>query len=296
MKIEAEIWAVKDGEVTEIKVKDTIFSVKEIEAVEPDKKQKKLEDFIPATTMAKEKPLVKPIGKVVGDYGSNKINQNILNDIKIWMSGDLSKEQIARNIHDIYKPHNKMRSCHALASIYIRFSKGLKPKQRESLDKGEVVGEINSNNIYKNPFSDVKKAFREDKPWKYIRDNILKKYFRNYKPSSLRSITTLYKKAVTHENLLKKPKIFNNRYKPYKPDNAIAKSKSYNVWVTEDDVKKVKPAITKFQLGYKPTFETIKKETGFNENKLRGIIDVMLSEHIVNKVRNEREVVYRLKQ
>ena len=296
MKIEAEIWAVKDGEVTEIKVKDTIFSVKEIEAVEPDKKQKKLEDFIPATTMAKRKPVVKPIGKSVGDYGSKKINQNILNDVKRWMKEGNSKDEIAHKIHGLYKPHNKLRSCHALASMYIRFAKGLKPKQRESLDKGEVVGELHSSWVYKNPLEEVKEAVKAEKPWKYIRDKIIKKYYRNYKKSSLNTMATLYKKAATQKTLLKKRKIYKPQQNRFKPDNAIAKSESYNVWITEDDVKKVRPAITKYQLGYKPTFETIKKETGFTNGRLRAAIDVMLSEDMIKKVRDERSILYRLKE
>ena len=61
----------------------------------------------------------------------------------------------------------------------------------------------------------------------------------------------------------------------YPPDGAIARSKSYAVWVMPDDIDKVKRAINHYGYNYKPTMDNIINQTGLASNRVKGTIDVL---------------------
>jgi len=186
MKIETDIWTVEKGELKEIKFNDEIFTVSK---KKQETKQATLDQFGMFMTTKpveqvtkmlkekKEKSKGKPQGKKIGTYGTNAIHLNTYNDVKKWLDEGLSRYEIGAKIMQEYKPSSKIESCNALASWYIRYIQGIKPKQK---------------NI--NPFTDVKKALNEGRSWSYIRDNIIKKYYPNYNIYSLNTMASMYKK------------------------------------------------------------------------------------------------------
>jgi len=203
MKIETDIWTVEKGELKEIKFNDEIFTVSK---KKQETKQATLDQFGMFMTTKpveqvtkmlkekKEKSKGKPQGKKIGTYGTNAIHLNTYNDVKKWLDEGLSRYEIGAKIMQEYKPSSKIESCNALASWYIRYIQGIKPKQKKGLDKGKKAGIMKGNTMYINPFTDVKKALNEGRSWSYIRDNIIKKYYPNYNIYSLNTMASMYKK------------------------------------------------------------------------------------------------------
>lgn len=304
MKVETNIWTVVEGELKEIKFNDTLFTVHKKK--EADTKQTTLEDFgenfmsttkpESVTKMIKEKFEVKPEGKKIGEYNTNGIYLNVYNDVKKWVEEGLERDQIAKKLHEIYKPNIMYESCKSLVSCYIRYLQGLKPKQKKGAKKGKVVGSHQNNFIYENPYNDVKQALDNDKPWSFVRDNIIKRYYPNYKKVSLNTMASVYKKFVEK----KKPKTSYYRMPTIKevkdPNGLFAKSESYAVNITNLDVKKIKSAINAVGYNYKPTFANIMNKTELKYNRVRGALDVMLEKGLIKTEQDGYNTVYMMNE
>jgi hypothetical protein len=306
MKMETDIWTVKEGELKEIKLNDEIFTV---EKKRKETKQATLDQFgmflsakpvhvgqVPVIEKVKEPTIIKkgkPLGKKIGTYGTNTINLNVFNDVRKWIDKGLDKPAIAKKLHEIYKPHTKIESCNALASFYMRYVRGLKPKQKKGKERGKRVGSMKNNSIYEKPYNEVKDAIESGKKWSYIRDNIIKSYYPNYTIYSLNSMTSMYKKFA--QGYGDRPKTRRYR-KRRKPKNFFDKSKTYIVNVTKNDVLETKRAIILCKLNYKPTFDSLLKETKMPINKLRGILDVMKKHDMIEIKKDGLTKIYRLKE
>lgn len=298
MKVETDVWTVIEGELKEIKFFGNIFIVKKKEK-EADTKQTTLEDFganfmsttkpEPITMMlkekVKEKVKAKDQGKKIGSYNNNALYLNVYNDIKEWRKQGLNRSEIGKKIHEVYKPKVTFDSCLALSSCYIRFMDKIKPKEKKGFDKGKIIGSETNNSIYENPYNEVKEALEKDQSWSYIRDNIIKKYFPNYKLVSLNSMSSVYKRFIKKQ----KPKVISESEFD---DRSIA----YNVKVTDDDIKRVKAGINAVGFGYKPTFSSLMKKTEMSYNRLRGTLDVMVKNGIVKTESKGYDIYYRLKE
>jgi hypothetical protein len=155
----------------------------------------------------------------------------------------------------------------------MRYIRGLEPGKKKVPGRGKIVGTFRRNSIYEKPADEVKQALNQDKSWTWIKNNILKKYYPNYKKQSINSMTSVYKNFVLRGGDVKKP--FRAKRRLHPPKGAIAKSETYSVWIMPDDVRKVKSAISHYGLNYKPTVENIIKLSGLAFNRVRGTIDVL---------------------
>jgi len=194
MKIELKLWTVFEGELKEILFSDEIYTVKR---KTQEIIQKKVEELVAEKTQKAEplytdtdsilfskkevepkpKPKSLPEGKEIAKYDTISLHLNVYNDVKKWMDEGLSRRRIGKHIHERYKLQNRRDSCNALASCYMRYIRGLKPKQKKGLDRGEKIGSKLGNSIYKNPHDKVLEAIAKKQPWSYLRDHVLKPYY-----------------------------------------------------------------------------------------------------------------------
>jgi len=288
MKTEADILTVTDGQIKEIKLFGEIYEIakkkQEMELTtkkviyEPKKVSK---DFkVKPTVLRKE-------GKQVNTYGGSGIHKNLLEDVKQWFNMGLDRRQIGTKIYTFYKPHIKKESCNALASVYMRYVQGLKPGKKKGVEKGKIVGKMYGNSIHSQPLEAIKEGISKGKSWKYLRDNVTRKYFPNYKETSLGSITTAYKLYVEGH---RGKKVIQKKRKGF-----VGKSDKYNVWIKQDDINEVKRGINTYGWGYKPTFDQLRDKTNLPFNRLRGTLDVMISKGLIDRKIEKGDIVYRMK-
>lgn len=76
--------------------------------------------------------------------------------------------------------------------------------------------------------------------------------------------------------------------KAWRPKNSWKKSKAYNLWITKDDLEKVKQSIVHVEFGYVPTTEVIVKRTGLSLERVRATLRLMREEGMLKTKRNEK--------
>ena len=60
-----------------------------------------------------------------------------------------------------------------------------------------------------------------------------------------------------------------------KPKKDAYFSKTYGIYITEDEIKRVRNAINKVSYGYKPTFSSVANVSGVKKSRLSAIIDYL---------------------
>jgi len=141
-------------------------------------------------------------------------------------------------------------------------------KNKTNIVKGKKVDMYGSSvGIFENVLNDIK-----DNPEKI--NSVLTQYHPNVQPSTIDTYRTAYLYVINKEqkNIAAKP-------------GAIGFSKTYNVYPTAEDVKKVTRAITHVELGYTPTRESIVKHSSLPVNRVNGTLDVMKKTNIVKRKR-----------
>ena len=292
IEIKAKIWSIKDGEISQIKIDDEVYEISSIKKIDYPAQivKEKIKEY--KEKVKEPEPEPEPVGKAVGKYDTIKIYSNVRDAVKEAMDEGLSRPEIGHIIQDRFSPKSKYESCCASASVYMRFINGLKPGKKQIPDRGEKVGNYLSNSIYSNPLEEIKKASREGKSWKWMRDNITSKYYPNYKKTSINSTTNFYKRFMEEGETTKQYKQRVQRVTP-KPENYVGRSDTYRVNITKDDIIAIKRALHHYEYGYKPSCENIIRQTKLARNRVLGTIDLLKNEKKVIPVYTENgELIY----
>jgi len=291
LEIQAQVWSIEKGIVKQIKIGNETYDIKLTKPFEEDiikKAEEKIRRIIPGK--------VEPLGKIIGKYDTIHIYKNIYDTVNGMMKQGSNRGEIAEVIGRRFKPNNKPDSNKAFVSCYMRFIKGIKPGRKAVPDRGEVVGNLYGNNIYKKPLEEVKQ-YIDKKSWSWMKKNIIRKYYPNYQKQSLGAIASCYKKfALGQQGIRKKTsKKYNKFYNA--PEGAVARSNSYVVWIMPDDINKVKRAINHVGLNYKPTMDNIINQTGLASNRVKGTIDVLKEQKKIKAVYTDSgSLIYQWKE
>jgi hypothetical protein len=165
------------------------------------------------------------------------------------------------------------------------------------LDKGKVVYKMKQTKLYENPANEVKNAMNQ--PRSEI-EALVRKYYPEYKESSLKAITKFYVnfakgKYPSSPVTQQLQKIYKRRHHKRKPVGALAFEKTYQIWVKPEFTQKVKVAVNKFGIDYKPDYITLLRETGLNRSQLLGTLKYMLENQMLIKKRpkdKQRSIIY----
>jgi len=160
------------------------------------------------------------------------------------------------------------------------------------VDKGERLGSVGGNTIYENPFNAVKQSTDKHQDGNSFIIPILKLYYSTYKPSSLKGMASVYRRAA--KGLLAiKPQKRRRRHRQ-KPSGAVGFNKTYNRWIKEEDVQAVKRTINTFEYGFRPTVKAIVNKTKLNQQEVISTLKWMKDENqITSKRESDKQVVYR---
>jgi len=219
LEIKGKIYEVIDGQVTKIKVDDTIFEIKspETKTEELDIEISKIpkESFVEEIPK-KEEPKIKKQnhrGKFLGIEGKCYIYENILNDIKEAISEGKSFPELMTIIKR-YSPSAKDITLHWYVNRYKSFIKKKSPRDLISdfeMERGKVVGRLNKLSICKNVLKDISDAIDENKQ-KPEMIKIIEKYYPNVTYPTRRVYLSIYrrflgKKPIYQVDLAKGQKI-----------------------------------------------------------------------------------------
>jgi hypothetical protein len=168
---------------------------------------------------------------------------------------------------------------------------------QEANELGVIVCKLRQSSLRSKPAEAVKQVI--DKPYNEIKQ-IVKGFYPAYKESSLRTITRLYINYAKGEYSDTEIQKSRKKYRKYRrrPQGAVSFNKGYQLWIYEEYVQKVKLAVNKFGLDYKPNLQTIGRETGLSRGKVLATLQYMKNEGLIRKVIKNRigqagiEVIY----
>jgi len=162
--------------------------------------------------------------------------------------------------------------------------------ERYDAVKGQCIGLMGSHSIYENILTDIKTSIIENKTKNQIIYTILKPYYPKIKKQSLITYYRAYIRWIHQEEKSPMRALSFERKKKKdvtSDDNVVGLDKSYNRWITKDEIKKVKKAIMHVELNYEPTTKNICKQTGFTEHIVRSTIHWMIDNNLVKMEYNE---------
>jgi len=192
LEIKGKIYEVIDGQVTKIKVDDTIFEIKSSE----EKKESFIED-IPSVFTPKEK------GQRVGAIKKCTIYENILNDIRNGISEGKSNKDLM-NIVKEYTPIANSGTLHWYVNMYKRYisEKETKPVPTFEQDRGKVVGHLNKLNICENVLNEISEGINQGNQQENL-TSIIKKYYPNTSYATKRTYLSIYRRFLGHPQITK---------------------------------------------------------------------------------------------
>jgi len=273
LEIKGKIYEVVDGQVTKIKVDDTIFEIKSSEEKTPIQEipiEKQIPTVFPAFETEKEEI---DKGAPVEKFQRFNIYSNILNEIRKGIEDELGDREL-KDIIKKYYPYIKSKSVSSYLWVYRNYLE----RKENNLEVGKKLATISGVTIRENVLNDIK---AEVEKGNYDFTPILRKYHPNIQNKSILKYQQSYKKYLGLS--VKVRQTFFRSRRPYRkvhkrrPPNAQGFSKAYKTWITKDEYMTVKRAVNSWN--FVATTESVIKKTGLPENRVRATLKYLVDNH-----------------
>jgi uncharacterized protein YqfB (UPF0267 family) len=301
LKIEGTIFEVAEGKITKIKIGDEFFVPLKI-PTKITRKEQSLEKFFDEKEhepdFGPEAPLIAEAEVVVSEEAPDKgpkvttiqhtpIYRNIMKDIQeaIEERGTTSPKELYDVIRKYY-PNATDNTIKTYASQHKNYVlRSVRVPGSENKLKGKVIRYVSGVCIYDNVLSRIKEAVGNNASIEQLR-NILKEYYPNVKPLTVKKYVGAYRKAIVLREpeskfLHKKKRRRRRRRKPSK--DCVGFDKTYKTWVRQSEVDDVKRGILTVKFNYVPTFDNIIEETGMKSERARAALSYLINKGIVTK-------------
>jgi hypothetical protein len=117
---------------------------------------------------------------------------------------------------------------------------------------------------------------------------IIKRYYPYVAEDGLKRYSVIYasfNRENNNQTTTKLQSIIKRKYRKRKVQDAFGFSKTYQTWIKNNEVEKVKRAIQIVRLDYKPTSENIAKESNMKRARVNAVIDVLLKKGTIIKIK-----------
>jgi len=148
------------------------------------------------------------------------------------------------------------------------------------------IGKCDGMRIIKELVEELDGVFHETK-----RKHIIRKYYPVASDDSLKRYSITYELFSKNPQPIKRRK---KRHKKRKPANAVGYSKIYGTWIKPKELVEAKRAMQTVRFGYQPTAKNISKETGLTGQRVRAILDYLMTSNQVIKKSDGLTFVYNL--
>lgn len=162
----------------------------------------------------------------------------------------------------------------------------LETRMINTTNKGKRLGNRSHVAIYENIANEMKHE----------------RFYPNYQPVSTRTTATAYRAYLKYgltedpyktKTTQKLQGIVYKRHHHKKPEDAVAFVKTYQTWVKQNWIDRVKVAISRFGIGYNPNVETIMQETGLKRTSVLSTLKYLKQIGEIKKVYDEtRGLIY----
>jgi len=171
-----------------------------------------------------------------------------------------------------------------------------KPVKESNIDRGEAIILKDDCYIYTNVLDECKK---QAETGDYDFTDIVKKYHPNVKKGTINRYAYDYRKylgiSIGKGGNVKRTSKRTRRRRRTKPSSdCVYYNKKYHIWITKDDIHKVRLGINTVGLNYIPTSENISKQTNLKIERVRATIDELKKRDIVKAKRHIHKVIYEM--
>ena len=297
MKKEIDIWTIVEGELLEIKDNDQIYQVRKKQEQEFEapkhfkvkgyiKEVKKKEASTPDKSASTKAHLKKLGVTFIGRHQKQRIIKEAVDEL--WNKDEEQAIEILRK----YYPIARESSLRRYYLTYTGFMNKLKSKKDHP--RGKKIMTISKQSVYENPYNAVKELIDSGKSSSKDIKPILAKYYPMYQKKTIKSLASVYRRAVTGKRIRKEYTWKKNREKSeksekYKPDDAIGWSKTYHIWIKKDEYHNIYKKITALNYTDKSncTSETLAREMGMTAFRIRAVLNYMLEQGKIKQSYNE---------